>query len=130
MLVEFPPATVRLRRFVLPAAGGGYLRLFPYWWTRLALRTFERERTSATCYLHPYEIDTSELNNLPYRVPTFLRWSQGTNRQSVLSKLRWLLSEFRFVPMGEAFTTPEVERLAVGLDLGRSPVTYKAAVVN
>lgn len=124
MLVEFPLATVRLARLVLPAAGGGYLRLFPYWWTRLSLRILERHGSPATCYIHPYEMDSSELDEIPYRVPTLLRWSQGANRQSVGPKLRRLLSEFRFVTMGEACKELGVEHLAIGLDLNRSPVAY------
>ena len=61
MLIEFPLTTLRVARLVLPAAGGGYFRLFPYWWTRMALRTLERQGVSATVYLHPYEIDVTEL---------------------------------------------------------------------
>jgi polysaccharide deacetylase family protein (PEP-CTERM system associated) len=125
MLVEFPMTTVRLGSMVLPAAGGGYLRLLPYWWTRLGLRTLEKERASATCYLHPYEIDTCELDHVPYHVPLLLRWSQSTNRRSVPSKLRRLLAEFHFLPMAEAGATLGAADLAVGLDLSRSPIGYE-----
>jgi polysaccharide deacetylase family protein (PEP-CTERM system associated) len=124
MLVEFPITTVRLGRMVLPSAGGGYLRLFPYWWTRLGLRTLEKERMPATCYVHPYEIDTCELNHIPYHVPFVLRWSQSANRRSVRSKLRRLLAEFRFLPMAEMGATLAAADLAVGLDLSRSPIAY------
>ncbi len=124
LLIEFPLATVRLAGLVLPAAGGGYLRLFPYGWTRLALRTWQRQGTPATCYLHPYELDTAELREIPYRVPTLVRWSQGTNRRSVRAKLRRLFSEFRFVPMAVACQVLRAECLDVGLDLGKPPVAY------
>jgi polysaccharide deacetylase family protein (PEP-CTERM system associated) len=124
MLIEFPLSTVHLAGMVLPAGGGGYLRLFPYWWTRLALGTWQREGTPATCYLHPYEIDTSEMMEIPYRIPTLVRWSQGTNRRSVRSKLRRLFSEFRFVPMAVACQVLRAEHLHVGLDLGKPPVAY------
>jgi peptidoglycan/xylan/chitin deacetylase (PgdA/CDA1 family) len=45
------PASCRI--VVLPVAGGGYLRLFPYWWTQLALRGMERagRPRRATCIL-------------------------------------------------------------------------------
>jgi polysaccharide deacetylase family protein (PEP-CTERM system associated) len=124
MLIEFPLSTIHLVGLVLPAAGGGYLRLFPYGWTSLALRTLQGQGTPATCYIHPYEIDSAELNEIPYRVPTLLRWSQGTNRRSVRHKLRKLLSEFRFVPMAVACQMLPAERLNVGLDLGKAPVVY------
>jgi polysaccharide deacetylase family protein (PEP-CTERM system associated) len=124
MLIEFPMATLHVARLVLPVAGGGYFRLFPYWWTRLALRAMERERIPATCYLHPYEIDVTELEEIPYQVPMLLRWSQGTNRKSVRAKLRQLFSAFHFTTMAAACTVLQAQPLAIGLDLSRSPVTY------
>jgi hypothetical protein len=124
ILVEFPLSTICLAHLVLPSAGGGYLRLFPYWWTRLALRTSQREGVPAICYLHPYEVDTAEMAEIPYRVPILLRWSQGANRRSVRSKLRRLLAEFRFQPIAEAFQELTAEHLEVGLDLGKPPVAY------
>lgn len=123
-LVEFPLTTVRLARTVLPAAGGGYLRLFPYWWTRFALKTWEREGLPAVCYFHPYELDIYEMDEIPYHIPTLVRWWQGTNRRSVRSKLRRLLSAFRFTTMTAAYEALGVEHLTVGLDLTKSLVAY------
>jgi polysaccharide deacetylase family protein (PEP-CTERM system associated) len=124
MLIEFPLSTVRIASFILPAAGGGYFRLFPYWWTRNALRTLQRQGSPATCYIHPYELDIAEMAEIPYQVPARLRWSQSTNRRSVRSKLQRLFSEFRFIPMGEAYQALGAKHLDVGLDLGKSPVAY------
>jgi len=125
MLIEFPLSTVHLAGMVLPAAGGGYLRLFPYWWSRLALWTLQQEGCPATCYIHPYELDTAEMAEIPYRVPTLLRLSQSTNRRSVRSKLRKLFSEFRFIPMAAACQALQTERLDVGLDLRLQPAAYR-----
>jgi polysaccharide deacetylase family protein (PEP-CTERM system associated) len=124
LLVEFPLSTVRLAGMVLPAAGGGYFRLFPFWWTRLALQAFQRQGAPATCYFHPYELDTSELAEVPYQVPPLLQWSQGANRRSVRSKLRKLLAGFRFSTMARACRELPAEQLEVALDLNRQPVTY------
>ena len=124
ILVEFPLATVCLAGMVLPAAGGGYLRLFPYWWTRLALWTLQRAGSPATCYIHPYEFDTYEMAELPYRVPTLLRWSQSTNRRSVRPKLRRLLAGFRFMTMAAACEELGAAHLEVGLDFSSQPIPY------
>ena len=123
-LIEFPLATIRLGGMTLPGAGGGYLRLFPYRWTRLTLRALEQQGFPGTCYLHPYEIDTCEMHEIPYKVPTILRWSQSMNRRSVRTKLRKLLSTFRFVPMGQACEALHPEHLEIGLDLRTSPPVY------
>jgi polysaccharide deacetylase family protein (PEP-CTERM system associated) len=117
MLVEFPLATMRFAGINIPGAGGGYLRLFPYWWTHLVLRSLERDGYPATCYMHPYEIDTTEMNEIPYSVPRLLRWSQSTNRRSVRRKLGKLLPAFRFITMAEACKELERVHLQVGLDL-------------
>jgi polysaccharide deacetylase family protein (PEP-CTERM system associated) len=124
LLVEFPMATVQVARMVLPVAGGGYLRLCPYWWTRLALQTLERAGLPTTCYLHPYELDVTELAEIPYPVPWRLRWTQSTNRKSVRAKLRRLLATFRFTTMAAACQVLQTAPLAVGLDLTTSPVAY------
>ena len=126
MLLEFPMATLQVARTVLPVAGGGYLRLFPYWWTRLALRIIERAGRPATCYLHPYELDVTEFDEIPYQVPMRLRWTQSTNRKSVRAKLRRLLATFRFTTMAAACQVLQAAPLAIGLDLTTSPVAYSS----
>ncbi len=122
-IVEFPPATLRLPRVTLPVAGGGYLRWFPYWVTKFALQKLQREGSVATCYMHPYELDTAEGEYLPYPVPFTLRWSQFSNRRSVKSKLIRLLREFRFVTMEQACRLLAY-KLQVALDLGKQPIAY------
>jgi polysaccharide deacetylase family protein (PEP-CTERM system associated) len=124
-LVEFPLPTILLANMAVPVAGGGYLRLFPYFWTHFALRTLEREGSAAACYLHPYEIDPLEMTTIPHKVPILLRLSQGANRQSVRGKLRKLLSTFRFSTMAGACDSLNSGRLEIGLDLGKFPARYE-----
>jgi len=60
-LIEVPASTVRVAGLNLPIAGGAYFRLFPYTWTRWAIRRLnELERRSAIFYLHPWEIDPDQ----------------------------------------------------------------------
>jgi polysaccharide deacetylase family protein (PEP-CTERM system associated) len=59
-LAELPPATVCVGKLVLPAAGGGYLRIFPLAYTRAALEIAERSGESAVIYFHPWEIDPEQ----------------------------------------------------------------------
>jgi len=123
-LIEFPIATFKFAKMIIPGAGGGYLRLFPYWWSRKTLRALEREGFPGVCYIHPYELDVSEMKEIPYAVPTLLRWSQGLNRRSVHPKLKRLFFEERFIPMGEMSEQLRGQNLKVGLDLGCSKVAY------
>jgi hypothetical protein len=125
MLAEFPIATIRFSKIILPGAGGGYFRLFPFWWTDLTMRRLELEGAPATCYFHPYELDLTEMDEIPHRVPLLFRWSQSVNRRSVRNKLRRLLSTFRFVTMGEAYEALNKDHLELALDLGKAPTLYR-----
>ena len=95
-IVELPPATVRTLGMNLPAAGGGYLRLLPYGWTRRALtRLNERERQPAVFYVHPWEIDPDQ-PRLPAR--GLSRFRHYRNLHLTEPRLRSLLGSFRFAP--------------------------------
>ncbi len=60
-IYEFPLTTVRLMGRTLPAAGGGYLRILPMWYTRWALRKVRNgEGRQAVIYFHPWELDPGQ----------------------------------------------------------------------
>ena len=60
-IVEYPIATFRLwGETNLPFAGGGYLRLMPWWYTQLGLRRAGAERLPVIAYIHPWEIDPGQ----------------------------------------------------------------------
>jgi hypothetical protein len=80
----------------LPAAGGGYLRLLPYGWTRWALtRLNEREGEPAIFYVHPWEVDP-EQPRLPVR--GLSRFRHYRNLHLTEPRLRRLLGGFSFAP--------------------------------
>lgn len=95
-LAEVPPATLRRFGTNLPAAGGGYLRLFPLRLIQAAIREAERRGAPATLYIHPWELD-SEQPRLTVPWTTRIRHYSGLGRTA--DRLRELLSEFRFQPI-------------------------------
>jgi polysaccharide deacetylase family protein (PEP-CTERM system associated) len=92
-IAEIPLTTVRLLGHNLPAAGGGYLRLFPYWYTRRAIRAANRHGYPAVVYLHPWEIDPQQPRN---KLSWLSRFRHYTNLDTTMYKLERLLSDFRF----------------------------------
>ncbi|MEL6447893.1 MAG: XrtA system polysaccharide deacetylase [Pseudomonadota bacterium] len=92
-LVEFPPTTARLFGRNVPAAGGGYFRLYPYWVTRALIRRVMAEGEPVMFYLHPWEVDPDQP-----RVKASLksRFRHYNNLDKCLPRLRRLTSEFRF----------------------------------
>ena len=81
----------------IPIAGGFYLRFFPYWFIKHALKKINKQNQPAICYLHPWELDPG----LP-RLKSLSRdhyWGLSKTEK----KLRKLLSDFRFTSLRETF---------------------------
>ena len=59
-ITEFPVSVLRLWKGVMPIAGGGYFRLFPYWFSRWAYQKINRSTGPFMFYLHPWEVDPDQ----------------------------------------------------------------------
>ncbi len=107
-LYEIPLSCLECLGRTVPVAGGGYIRHFPFWWTRYAIKRLEQLNRQAIVYMHPYEFEESyprlanygENNmSLKLMIHTLL---QGHNRgKKQRKKLNLLLAEFTFVPLRE-----------------------------
>jgi polysaccharide deacetylase family protein (PEP-CTERM system associated) len=97
-IIEIPPATLALGKVRLPAAGGGYLRIFPLSYSCLAIDQITRRNLLPVIYLHPWEIDPDQ----PRLQGTWKsRTRQYWGLQSFQPKLEQLLERYRFVPFRE-----------------------------
>ena len=97
-LAEAPGSTIRLGPVNLPVAGGGYFRILPYMWTRWGIsRLNGREGRPAVFYIHPWEIDPDQPR---LRANAFSRFRHYRNLDKTEGRLRKLLAEFRFAPLG------------------------------
>jgi len=93
-ILEFPLATFRVWGGPnMPVAGGGYLRLCPYWYTKAGLRSAWREFLPVVSYIHPWELDPEQPR---VRAPFGSRVRHYTNLKKTESRLRKLLSFDRF----------------------------------
>lgn len=93
-IYEFPPSTIRLLKINTGVAGGGYLRHFPYAFTRWAIRRInDIERKPVMVYFHPWEIDPEQP-----RIPASWksRFRHYTNLHKMHGKIENLLRDFRF----------------------------------
>lgn len=93
-LTEFPPTTLSLPGINLPVGGGGYFRLYPYWFSRMALRWVNsHDKIPFIFYLHPWEID-------PHQPRLEGRWTSRFRHYNSLSRchdrLEKLLHDFTF----------------------------------
>jgi polysaccharide deacetylase family protein (PEP-CTERM system associated) len=104
-IVEFPLSTTQWMGKPIPACGGGYLKWFPFWFTKKTFAAINKTRP-VNLYMHPYEIDTvrypdyffDELKKLSLMRQLKLR-SFSINKETVLPKLDKLLGTFAFDTM-------------------------------
>lgn len=60
-IIEFPLTSLNVFGYRLPIAGGGYFRLFPYWFVKNALKYINtRLDQPFVFYIHPWEIDVDQ----------------------------------------------------------------------
>lgn len=112
-LVEFPMPTLEFARRRSPFAGGAYLRLLPYWYTRWGIRYLNRCEGQSVCtYIHPWEIDP-EQPRLKGGLPARIRHTLGL--RGLETKLRNLLRDFEFCPLGELVAQSSEKSLTVPL---------------
>jgi polysaccharide deacetylase family protein (PEP-CTERM system associated) len=97
-IYEFPLSVRRIAGRTIPACGGAYFRIYPYWLTRSNLRAAERSGHPAIFYLHPWELDPDHP-----RVPFYwkARLTHYANLGATRSRLSRLLDDFAFGPLGE-----------------------------
>lgn len=97
-IVEFPISTAIFFGQKIPVAGGGYFRLFPYWFTKFALKRInKREKQPFVFYLHPWEIDSEQPKfNKAKRLSKFRHYN---NLDKTLGRFERLLNDFDFIPL-------------------------------
>lgn len=99
VLWEVPPSVAKLLGLRIPAAGGGYFRLYPYFLLRWLLRRVETEDIPLVMYLHPWELDPDQ----PRMDGPFLsRIRHYLNLSRTEKRLNKLLDDFEFAPICDA----------------------------
>lgn len=112
-LKEYPPATVRMLGQNLPAAGGGYLRIFPLTYTHWVFRKFETQyHERVIVYLHPWELDPEQP-----RIPAGLksRIRHYTNLGSMENRIESLLARYAFGSFNGLLAEGSADYCASGL---------------
>lgn len=97
-LMEYPISTVQFPGVNLPIAGGGYFRLVPYCFTRMALRRInKKEQQPFIFYFHPWEIDPGQPRIEGAGAKS--RFRHYLNLTKTKKRLMRLLGDFRFRPI-------------------------------
>ncbi len=111
-LFEFPPSTVQLGPVHAPAAGGGYLRIFPLAYNRMAIDRIAREQQRAVVYLHPWELDPEQPR---LRGSWKSRFRHYTGLRGMEATLGTLLKQYRFCSFEKVWQLSSVRCSSVAL---------------
>jgi polysaccharide deacetylase family protein (PEP-CTERM system associated) len=98
-LLEFPPTTLKIAGWNIPATGGAYLRLLPYRFQALALERMVDRREPIVLYFHPWELDPAQPRLAARLGPKFYHYI-GLNRTE--ERLRRLFERYPFGSLSEA----------------------------
>jgi polysaccharide deacetylase family protein (PEP-CTERM system associated) len=97
-LKEYPISTALFLGRKVPVAGGGYFRIFPYWFTKFALRKINsQENKPFIFYFHPWEIDPNQprVGDAGWKS----RFRHYCNLDKTEDRLKRLLQDFQFRPI-------------------------------
>ena len=95
---EYPISTAHLLGRNLPVSGGGYFRLFPYCFTKAALKRINtHEGQPFVFYLHPWEVDPGQPRFS--HASALSRFRHYSNLDKTEARFRQLLSDFAFGPI-------------------------------
>ena len=92
-LDEFPLATLSLGPWPLPAAGGGYLRHFPFQVIAASVREVKDAGRVGVYYIHPWEVDVDQPR---LATSTLTRWRHYGGLRHTAPRLRRLLESAPF----------------------------------
>ena len=92
VLFEFPITVASVLGKPMCVSGGGYLRLFPYWFIRRKSREAVDEGNPVVFYIHPREIDPGH-PRLPMNA--YRQFKSYVNIAATESKLSRILDDFR-----------------------------------
>lgn len=101
-LIEFPLTTLMWGGRRWPVCGGGYLRLLPMRCADQAIRRANRLGQPAVLYMHPYELDLTEVSQMRrcgFPIRRSLALQQGLFRVFFRRRVSDLLRRFQFAPM-------------------------------
>ena len=92
-IIEFPNSILKFLGIEIAFCGGGYFRLFPYWFIKYGIKRINKKGYPAIVYLHPREID---LLQPKIKLPLKRKLKYYVKLSSTENKLLRLLEDIKF----------------------------------
>ena len=100
---EFEANTIDVFGRKIPSSGGGYLRIFPWYVTKLMLLSHTRRNEFYNLYIHPFELSKRSIPDEASHLSPLNRIRFKSGQKSTIYKLEFLINFFG--ENGYAFTT-------------------------
>ena len=95
LIKEIPMTTLRMAGVKVPFAGGGFFRLYPYWFIHWGMKRINRaDEAPVVVYFHPWELVPDQPRIRRASLPA--KFKHYLNLRSFESKVVRLLRDFRF----------------------------------
>ena len=99
-ICEYPPTIAKIAGCNIPAGGGGYFRLYPWFLNNYLLRQVNQAGRPFMFYVHPWEVDPQQ-PRMPF-ASRGTRFRHYVNLAGTEAKLERLLDTFRFGTLSES----------------------------
>ncbi len=109
-ITEFPMPVVSWMGRTIPAGGGGYFRLYPYWLTQRFVRQLNNAGRPFMFYVHPWEVDPDQPR--VKGASRSARFKHYVNLESTMGKLDRLLSDFEFTSLADCLRSTQSKEQA------------------
>ena len=100
-LLEVPITLLNIKKINIPVAGGGYMRLLPYFLLNKAIQSVNKNKRPFVLYCHPYEFDYKELWDIDSSVSFFYKLHQGIGRKGFPGKIKKIIDNYKFTSIEE-----------------------------
>ncbi|MBI2521707.1 MAG: polysaccharide deacetylase family protein [Bdellovibrio sp.] len=94
-ILEVPLAASSLWGVEIPISGGGFFRLYPYWFFKMMLRK-KSSNGHAVTYFHPWEFDSKQPK---IKLPLSKKFRHYIGLEKNKNKFEKFLNDFEFVPI-------------------------------
>jgi len=101
-ILEIPMTVYEAALRTLPASGGGYFRLLPYYFSKFMYRGAQKQlRAPLMFYMHPWEVDPDQ----PYitDAPPLSKFRHYTNQRRMLKKVETLAQDFSWGRLDQVY---------------------------
>lgn len=95
-IFEVPLSVISIFGFKIPCLGGAFLRNYPFFFTKYAIKKIQKEKRLAIFYIHPHEFQEINLKNINVKLNVLRKFFEKRGRKKAKFYLENLLEGFKF----------------------------------